>query len=583
MRELFQHLADAPPRRGLFLHEDFVSPPHLVPYAEFPARIVAAANHFRAHGVRPGDRILFPFETSEEVIFSFLGLLELGALPFSVKPYILSTPRQAYRDFLERISVRHGATRVLDVPSLREVELSQQRVPLAPTGARVDGAVLREGPPEELAFVQFSSGSTAFPKGVPISWRNLAANLRMITGHDRRTGEDRGMSWLPLYHDMGLIGGLLTCVFGAHDIYVTQPAAFLLDPLGWLEALSERRITLAVIPNFAIDYSLKQLQEADEELMERLDLSALRSIYLGSEPINIPNLEAFSRRLGARGLRRQAFKPCYGMAEAVLMVSCTPLEEGWRVVTGPNGQPAISVGPILPSFEVRLRAEDGHVCRERELGEIELKGGSLATEYFGDSRPLRGEEGFYATGDLGFLDRGELFITGRVSDRIKLNGQSYFSTDFEQAIERLPFIRPGRTALIQVKGKLVVLAEVNAPGVLERLADSRRQVCAAIQEEVGVKVAPEDVLFIRYGQIQKTSSGKLQRRAMAEAYEQGRIRVATPHELRADIVKMRAQRLFYGSVYEARRRGRVLVGSGRLLLKMGLHRVRSKFPFLSGS
>jgi acyl-CoA synthetase (AMP-forming)/AMP-acid ligase II len=582
MRELFQHLADAPPGRGLFLLEDFFSAPRLIPYAEFPARIAASANHFRAQGLRPGDRVLFPFETSEEVIFSFLGLLELGALPFSVKPYILSTPKQAYSGFLERISTRHGATRILDVPSLQGVELSQQRVPLAPAGARVDGAVLREGPPEELAFVQFSSGSTAFPKGVPITWRNLEANLRMITSHDGRTAEDRGFSWLPLYHDMGLIGGLLTCVYGGHDIHVTQPATFLMDPMGWLEALSEQRITLAVIPNFAIDYSLKQLQEADAEMLERLDLSALRSIYLGSEPINIPNLETFTRRLGARGLRRQAFKPCYGMAEAVLMVSCTGIDDSWRVITAPNGLPAISVGRPLSEFEVRLRTEDGRVCRERELGEIELRGGSLATEYFADSRPLRGEDGFYATGDLGFLDGGELFITGRVSDRIKLNGQSFFSSDFERAIERLPFIRPGRTAVIQAKGRLVVLAETGSPSALERLADTRRQVCEAILAEVGVKVAPEDVLFIRYGQLQKTSSGKLQRRAMAEAFEQGRIRTVTPNELRADIVKMRAQRLFYGSVMEARKRGRVLVGSGRLLLQMGLHRVRRKFPFLSG-
>jgi fatty-acyl-CoA synthase len=306
----------------------------------------------------------------------------------------------------------------------------------------------------------------------------------------------------------------------------------------------------------------------DADLVERLDLSALRCVYLGSEPINIANLEDFTRRLASRGLRPEAFKPCYGMAEAVLMVSCTPVERGWRVVTGPNGQPAISVGRLLPAFEVRLRAEDGRVCGERELGEVELLGGSLAAEYFADARPLRGEEGFYATGDLGFLDGGELFITGRVGDRIKLSGQSFFSSDFEQAIERLPFIRPGRTAVIHVQGKLVVLAEVNAASALKQEERSRQQVCEAILGTVGVKVAPEDVLFIRYGQLQKTSSGKLQRKAMAEAYEQGRIRTVTPNGLRADQVRMQATRLFYGSVLEAKKRGKVLASAGRLLLQM---------------
>jgi acyl-CoA synthetase (AMP-forming)/AMP-acid ligase II len=480
--------------------------------------------------------------------------------------------------------VRHGVTRILDVPSLQSVELPLERVPQAPSGARVDGAVLREGPGDEVAFVQFSSGSTAFPKGVPITWRNLATNLRLITGHDGRRADDQGMSWLPLYHDMGLIGGLLTCVFGGHDIRLSQPAAFLMDPLGWLEFLSEHRCTLGVIPNFAIDYTLKQLQseDVDAELVERLDLSALRCVYLGSEPINIANLEDFTRRLAPRGLRHAAFKPCYGMAEAVLMVSCTPMERGWRVVTGLNGQPAISVGRLLPAFEVRLRAEDGSVCGERELGEVELRGGSLATEYFADSRPLRGEEGFYATGDLGFVEAGELFITGRVGDRIKLNGQSYFSSDFEQAVERLPFIRPGRTAVIHVQGKLVVLAEVNAASALARAEQSRRQVCEAILDAVGVKVVPEDVLFIRYGQLQKTSSGKLQRKAMAEAYEQGRLRTVTPNGLRADLLRMRALRLFYGSVMEGRKRGKVLVSAGRRLWQIGLHRLRRKSPLPSG-
>ncbi|XXF75585.1 AMP-binding protein [Myxococcaceae bacterium GXIMD 01537] len=581
MRELFQHLAGVEAGRGLYLHEDFFGPARFVPYAEFPARIAASAAHFRAHGVRPGERILFPFETSEEVIFSFLGLMELGALPFSVKPYILSTPKQGYRDFLSRLSSHHGVQRVLGVPSLQSIELPLERVPLAPSGSRVDGAVLREAPGDELAFVQFSSGSTSFPKGVPITWRNLTANLRMILSHDGRTGEDRGMSWLPLYHDMGLIGGLLTCVHAGHDIRLSQPATFLLDPLGWLEFLSEHRATLGVIPNFAIDYSLKQLQDADAEQLARLDLSALRSVYLGSEPINLANLEDFVRRLAPQGLRGEAFKPCYGMAEAVLMVSCTPMERGWRVVEAPNGQPAVSVGPVLSEFEARLRGEDGHLCGERELGEVELRGGSLAAEYYADSRTLRGEEGFYATGDLGFMDGGELFITGRAGDRIKLNGQSYFSSDFEQAVERLPFIRPGRTVALHTGGRVVVLAEVNAASALERLEQSRRHVCDVIQDEVGVKVLPEDVLFIRYGQLQKTSSGKLQRRAMLDAYEAGRVRTVTPRELRADLVRMRAQRLLYGSVYEAQRRSRALVGRGRQLVQQGWSRLRRKLPGVS--
>ena len=209
----------------------------------------------------------------------------------------------------------------------------------------------------------------------------------------------------------------------------------------------------------------------------------------------------------------------------------------------------------------------GALCGERELGEIELKGGSLAAAYYQDERPLRNSDGYYATGDLGFLHEGELFITGRVNDRIKVNGQSYFSSDFEQAIERLPFIRSGRSVVIQAEGRVVVLAEVIHPSMLERRAESQRQVCEKILEVVGVTVVPEDVLFIRYGQIPKTSSGKLQRRAITEAYQQGRIRVATPRELRADLLRMRARRLFYGSLLEARKRGIRWLQSGREMLQ----------------
>jgi acyl-CoA synthetase (AMP-forming)/AMP-acid ligase II len=574
---LFARILSADPRRGVSFHEDFADPPVLLTYGELTARVAACAEHFRRQGVAPGERILFPFETSEAVVVAFLGLLELGALPLSVKPYILSTPKQAYQGFLSRISERHGVSRILDVPTLGSVELASRRVALPPAGARAEPARLREPAPDSVAFVQFSSGSTSFPKGVPITWGNLAANLRMITTQGAFAGSDRGCSWLPLYHDMGLVGGLLACVYAGCDIHLAQPASFLMDPVGWLEFMSRCRSTHAVIPNFAIDYSLKYLRDVAPEELERLELSALREVYLGSEPINIPNLERFTELLGRRGLRRTAIKPCYGMAEAVLMVSCVG-PQGWQVVTAPNGQRAISVGPVLSEFEARLRAEDGRLCGERELGEIELRGGSLAASYYADERPLRGADGFYATGDLGFLQDGELFITGRVNDRFKINGQSYFSSDFEQAIERLPFLRPGRTVVIQVQGRVVVLAEVQHPSALEPRARSQQQVCAVIQEAVGIAVAPEDVLFIRYGQIQKTSSGKLQRKAMAEAYEKGRIRVATPRELRADLLRMRAQRLFYGSLIEVRKRGGRWLDSGRAALGSALQRFRNGRP-----
>ncbi len=169
MLDVIQALEGMDPRRGMYLHEDFFSEPTFLPYARFPARVAACAEHFRAQGVKPGDRVIFPFETAEAVFFSFFGLMEVGAIPLSVKPYILSTPRPAYLEFLARISERYGAGHMLAVPSLAGLEPRARRVPLPPVGAEVAGARLRQPAPEELIFVQFSSGSTSFPKGVPIT------------------------------------------------------------------------------------------------------------------------------------------------------------------------------------------------------------------------------------------------------------------------------------------------------------------------------------------------------------------------------------------------------------------------------
>jgi acyl-CoA synthetase (AMP-forming)/AMP-acid ligase II len=218
--------------------------------------------------------------------------------------------------------------------------------------------------------------------------------------------------------------------------------------------------------------------------------------------------------------------PCYGMAEAVLVVSSRPHASLLRTMSSPSGVPSISVGAPMPEFTVRLRDEEGRLCAEGELGEIELSGGTLAEAYFEDPRPLTGPDGFYATGDIGFMDAGELFVTGPISDRIKVNGQSLFAADFEQAVERLPFVRDGRTVVLQSAGHVILLAEVDRPA-REDIEGARAHIVDHLVHTVGVTVRPADVHFVQPGQLSRTSSGKLQRRAIAKAYEEGRIRGLT--------------------------------------------------------
>jgi acyl-CoA synthetase (AMP-forming)/AMP-acid ligase II len=524
--EYIQRNQERLPGQGLYLYKKFVDPPEFASYRDFPDQVAAYADFFRDHGIRPGTRVLFPFETSTEVIFSFLGLMEIGALPLSVKPFLMNTPKDAYQDFLGRVARDFGAACVLQVPSLAAVDVSMAALPLPSAGIRRAGARLRTPAHDELAFVQFSSGSTSFPKGIPVRQDKLRANLAMITRTGDHQPRERVSSWLPLYHDMGLVGGMLACFMAGGDLLLAKPETFLSDAFGWWEHMARERVETTAIPNFAVDYSLKLMQDLEPEELAAIDLSRLRSVYLGSEPINISNLVAFMNLMAPAGLGREVFMPCYGMAEAALLVSSRPLGSGIRVVTSPSGVPAISVGRPMPEFTVRLRHEDGRVCEENELGQIELAGGSLTSSYFDDPLPLGGDDGFYASGDIGFVDDGELFITGRITDRIKVNGQSFFAVDFEQAVERLPFVREGRTAVVQSDGQVVVLTEVDR-SAREDVEGSRARIVEHLMRTIGVTVQASDVHFLRSGQLHRTSSGKLQRRAIAKAYELGRLKGLT--------------------------------------------------------
>lgn len=519
MLEHLEHHRRNRTSRGLYLYEKFDQTPDFIGYAEFGEHVAGYAEHFRAHGITPGTRVLFPFETSRQTIFSFLALIEIGALPLSIKPLLPNTPRAAYLDFVDRIARQFHADRILAVAGIAGLDTEAARLPLPPPQTRRAAAQLRVPAGDEVAFVQFSSGSTSFPKGIPVRHDTLRANLAAIASIDGRGDRDRGSSWLPLYHDMGLIGGLLSCLTAGTDLLLTTPVAFLYDAPGWWEHLSAEEVTITAIPNFAVDYSVKMMRQLDPGTLAEMDLSGLRAIYLGSEPINIPNLFDFLDLMSAAGLSRRAFLPCYGMAETVLLVSSRLPGDELRVIATPSGTPAVSVGKPIPEFALRLR-EDGQLCRDNELGEIELAGGTLAAGYFDNPHPLGDVDGFFATGDIGFLDAGELFVTGRAGDRIKVNGQSLFATDFEQALERLDFLGAGRTAVIQSQWRIVVLAEATRKTQAD-IDGCRQRIVEHLARTLGVTVHLDDIHFLPTGRLTRTSSGKLQRRALAHAYEHG--------------------------------------------------------------
>jgi fatty-acyl-CoA synthase len=520
-----------PPRgHGLFVYARFDEAPRIYPYADFPRLIGAKAARLRAVGVGPGDRVIVPFETEPDVIFVFLALIALGALPLCTRPPGAVGSKEAYQAYLRALAEKHRSRWILDLPSLRGYDLPLARLPVfSPLEDATPPAA--PGPlapnPQGLAFVQFSSGSQSSPKGVPITHAILARNLRGIAETDGRRGADRISTWLPLFHDMGLVGGLLSGLFSGTDVHLAPPRAFLADPLGWVRHLGDVRASGCAVPNFALELCLRRLRQQGTEDLEGVDLSGLRFIYLGSEPINLETLDELAARLAPFGFERRCLKPCYGMAEAVLMVSCAAQGQAALALSGRRRM--TSVGRPHPMFDVRIRDEDGGPCPEGEIGEIELRGGSLASGYFEDERTMFNAAGYYPTGDLGYLRAGELFVIGRVGDRLKINAESFFATELEHALAQLPFVRPGRCAAVDGGGRPVVLIEATHRDVPEESAARRRQdVTELLMRAAGIKIPPADILFVRPGQIDHTSSGKIRRPALTEAVASGR--VALLHE-----------------------------------------------------
>lgn len=540
--ELIRNLAQAPRDRAVHLHRSAPDPSVVLSYPELYASIQAHMAGLRAQGIGPGKRVILPFETDERVLATFLALIGVGALPLSVKPYLFNGSKESYVEFLQVMTKRFRVDRVLRTESLAGLDLPAPAIELAGLALPGQEVAFHEPRPDENAFVQFSSGTTAFPKGVPIRHDRFLANMGLINGHDHRRPEDVSSSWLPLYHDMGLIGGLLTSFVLPNTAHLFTPIQYLMDPIGWLRSLGEHRVDGTVMPNFGVDYALRYLREADPDDLSGLDFSSLRIIYLGSEPINMDTLDEFCRRMEPYGMRRSVFQPCYGMAEVVLMVTADN-EGNPKVRTLPGNVPAVCVGKPLPSFDLRIVTDDGRVAAEGELGEIQLGAGTLADGYFEEGRPLVGADGFYATGDVGMLQGGALYITGRIGDRMKVNGQSYFASAFEQVVDSLPFVRTGRSAVFQVGERVVVLAEVQSLQAVRERQRHQEQIVATLLERTGVKVHARDVHFIRYGQIHKTSSGKLRRQAVADAHQRGAIRDADVAGYLLDRARMRGTRV----------------------------------------
>jgi acyl-CoA synthetase (AMP-forming)/AMP-acid ligase II len=408
---------------------------------------------------------------------------------------------------------------------------------------------------DSLAMLQYTSGSTSRPKGVMLTNANIVKNVAtLVSTFGMHAGTKIG-SWVPHYHDMGLISLMLPAWYVGSSVTVMSPAAFMRRPVRWLEMVDKHDIDWSAGPNFAYDLCTRTV--TDDQLAD-LDLSRWRYAANGSEPVRAAILAAFAERFASAGLRREALTPCYGLAEATVFVSGTgrrapvvrrvaevALAAGMlRDVDGAEGTPAttpatrdlVSCGSVRELEVLVVAPESGEICPEGHIGELWLRGPSIGAGYWrnpGETKrafngtTVDGRSGYLRTGDLGAICGGELFVTGRIKEMITVRGQNIYPHDIEHMIrEEIPDLRGLFGAAFSVTGvdgtELVALVHEVAPSVkADRLASVGAEIRRTVAREIGVTIS--GLQLVRRGTVPRTTSGKVQRLAVRRAFQAGEI------------------------------------------------------------
>jgi len=519
-------------------------------YAEVDARASAIGAALSGR-VAPGERALLLYPPGLDFVAAFLGCLHAGVVAVPAYPpdptrLARSVPRlrAIARDADVRCVLTTGLVRDLSAALGVEAPELDQALWIAtdevPPAAAPAPPLLRDG----LAFLQYTSGSTGAPKGVMVTHGNLLHNLACAQRAEGADASCLSVSWLPTYHDMGLIEAVLLPLFVGYPAVLMPPGAFLERPLRWLAAISSLGATTSGGPNFGYDLCVRKVSAAERE---RLDLRAWRVAYDGAEPIRRATLESFCKTFAPCGFRRRAFYPVYGLAEATLLVSSrdhgadptvrdvdlAALGHG-VVKDAAEGAPRaslVSAGRACPGIEARVvNPATSTPCADDEVGEVWLRSASVAQGYWNKpeateqvfgARLAGGDGPFLRTGDLGFLSSGELFVTGRSKDLIIVRGRKHYPQDLESTVEHAhPAIRAGCVAAVAVgpswRERLVVAAEADPARAGVSAGEVAAAVRAAVADHHGVAI--DALCLLQPRTLPKTSSGKLMRHACKEAF-----------------------------------------------------------------
>ncbi len=538
-----------------------------ITYAELWDGAARIAQSLQERGVKRGDPVAIMLPTSLDYLQSFMGVLAAGGIAVPLYPPFRLDRLAEYLHRQSSILVNANARVMISMEEavpvaaiLRHTAPALEAIVTA-DGLRSGAAPLASiaGEARDAALIQYTSGSTGDPKGVLLTNANLLSNIRSIIAGVQLTPVDAVVSWLPLYHDMGLIGVWLNAMVNGIPLTLMSPLTFLARPERWLWAIHEQRATLSPAPNFAYELCVRKIRN---ESLAGLDLSSWRLASNGAEPVSAATLDRFANRFAPFGMRREALFPVYGLAECSVALCFPPVgreplvdtvsrpefEQSARASPATAGAVSplkfVSVGKPLAGHDVRLLDSQGQAVGDRIIGRLSFRGPSCTSGYYrnpGATAQAISPDGWVDSGDLAYRADGELFITGRVKDLIIKGGRNMVPQEIEEVVGAVDGIRKGCVAAFGVTEettgteRLVVLAESRATSASDR-ARLERDVVTAVA--TGVGIPPDVVRIVAPGTVPKTPSGKIRRAAAKEAYEGGHIgrRPRVPLMLRATLV-----------------------------------------------
>jgi 1-acyl-sn-glycerol-3-phosphate acyltransferase len=546
------HAARHPDRLHLAVLENDAPTPAVMTYRDLAEAAREAAQGLIARDIAPGDRIALMLPTSSDFFVAFFAILYAGAVPVPIYPPARPSQLEEHLHRQAGILRNAGARILVTVPEGRRVAaLLKTQVESLTAIETVSLLSARDTARSQLpltratstALIQYTSGSTGDPKGVVLSHANLLANIRAL-GHAIGAGSDDTLvSWLPLYHDMGLIAAWLGCLYFAAPFYVMPPLSFLARPERWLWAIHRFRATVSAAPNFAFERCVSKIDDAK---LQGLDLSSLRVMANGAEPVSVPTLRRFVERFGRYGFRPGAMTPVYGLAENSVALSLPPpgrppvIDRVDREsLTGlgiaapaeaedPHPLEIVSCGRPIPGHEVRIVDDLGLELGDRREGRLEFRGPSATSGYFRNDAKTREllHGGWLDSGDRAYMADGEVYLTGRTKDIMIRAGRHVYPQEIEDAVAGIPDIRRGGVAMFGVTDRvsgterIVLLAETaeNDPAARATLQTRAQQIASDV-----AGTPPDEVVLVPPRTVPRTSSGKVRRSAAKELYETGSI------------------------------------------------------------